>query len=783
MIRRAPTFRPLAMRGRRTVVAILILFAVLSAASVVLSTRATGRSKNRAAVVQVAARQRTLSERYVMDVLLKRVGFKADPGYTAGLLKQSARVLLDGGEAPAVNGDDDATALPAETDSLARRQLIQEQRLVKDLIASGNAVLDGRPLTSVHLTAGQDITATDPVTRLRVVAALTENVSLNAARAIALRTDQNIADLMRLQITLGVAGLLVALLLGWGLVAATRRQTAVFRSLVTSSTDLVLVFGRGGCGYASASIAELVGRDEADLLGEGFTEFVHPDDRAALESVRATGGPREVVFRMCNQFGEWRELQAHVTDLREDRRVRGVVLNSRDITERTRLVEELSHQAFHDELTGLANRALFRDRLDHALARSERSRDPIVVLLLDLDWFKQVNDSLGHDAGDQLLQELAHRFERTMRPSDTLARLGGDEFAILLEGSSEEEAAAIAARLLDLLRSEPVQLGDRELVAGASIGIAVHPGGAGDSEELVRCADIAMYAAKDGGRGRVEVFQPEMMRDTSEILGLEHDLRHGLQHGELTVHYQPSYDIATNQIVGVEALVRWLSPTRGMVPPGRFIPVAEAAGLIHELGEFVLREATSQTVRWSRHGLLPADFITWVNLSAVQLSDSRIAGTVRRTLASVGLEPQRLGLEVTETAIVVEGAHADRARGVLQELHDIGVGIALDDFGTGFSSLEHLRRFPIDIIKIDLSFIQGIEHDPKDAAIAANLVSLAHALGLVAIAEGIETDGQLAQLRELGCDLGQGYLLARPAPADTVEALLRTQRALAASPV
>ena len=246
---------------------------------------------------------------------------------------------------------------------------------------------------------------------------------------------------------------------------------------------------------------------------------------------------------MSNPFGEWRQLQAHVTDLRDDRRVRGVVLNSRDITERIRLEEELSHQAFHDELTGLANRALFRDRLDHALARSERSRDPIVVLLLDLDWFKQVNDSLGHDAGDQLLREIAHRFERTMRPSDTMARLGGDEFAILLEGSSEQEAAAIAGRLLDLLRSEPVQLGDRELVVGASIGIAVHPGGAGDSEELVRQADIAMYAAKDGGRGRCEVFRPEMLRDTSELLGLEHDLRHGLQHGELTVHYQPSYDI------------------------------------------------------------------------------------------------------------------------------------------------------------------------------------------------------------------------------------------------
>jgi diguanylate cyclase (GGDEF)-like protein/PAS domain S-box-containing protein len=782
VIGRSRSFRPLASRGRRTIAAILILFAVLSAASVYLSTRATGRSKNRAAVIQVAARQRMLAERYVMDVLLQRVGFAADPAHTARLMKDSAHALLNGGRAPAVNGDDDEMTLPAETDPLARLQLQRAQRLLADLTATGNAVLVGQPLTAVPLTGGERVEATDPVTRLRVVAALTENVSLNAARTIAARTDQNIEDLVRLQITLGVAGVLVALLLGWALVAATRRQIAHFRSLVTASTDLVLVFGRGGCDYASASVTTLVGRDEADLLGQGFATFVHPDDRAALETVRVTGAPRELMFRMANQFGNWRQLEAAVTDLRHDRRVRGVVLNARDVTERIRLEEELTHQALHDELTGLANRALFRDRLDHALARSKVNRDPVVVLILDIDWFKQVNDTLGHDAGDLLLKELALRFDRTMRSSDTTARLGGDEFAILLEGSSEQEATAIAARLLDRLRTEAVQIGGREVVVAASIGIAVHPGGSGNREDLLRHADVAMYAAKDGGRGRLEVFRPEMLRDTTELLGLEHDLRHALGHGEITVHYQPSFEIATNRIVGVEALVRWHSPTRGLVPPDHFIPVAEAAGMIHELGEYVLREAASQTVRWSDDDLLPEDFITWVNLSAIQLSDLRIAETVRRTLHDAGLEPARLGLEVTETAIVVEGAHAERARVVLDELHDQGVGIALDDFGTGFSSLEHLRRFPIDIIKIDVSFIRGIEHDPKDAAIAANLVSLAHALGLVAIAEGIETEGQLAQLRELGCDLGQGFLLARPAPPTAIEALLRAQRSLAATP-
>jgi EAL domain-containing protein (putative c-di-GMP-specific phosphodiesterase class I) len=272
------------------------------------------------------------------------------------------------------------------------------------------------------------------------------------------------------------------------------------------------------------------------------------------------------------------------------------------------------------------------------------------------------------------------------------------------------------------------------------------------------------------------MFRADMVRDASDLLGMEHDLRRGLKHGEVTVHYQPSYDIASHMIVGVEALVRWRSPTRGSIPPDRFVPVAEAAGLIHELGEFVLREAARQTARWIADDLVGPDFVTWVNLSAVQLSDRRITETVDRILQSAGLETRSLGFEVTETAIVVEGSPAEQARAVLQDLHDRGLAIALDDFGTGFSSLEHLRRFPIDVIKIDRSFIQGIEHDPKDVAIAANLVSLAHALRLDVVAEGIETEGQLAQLAELGCDLGQGYLLARPAPASAVSALLAAQR-------
>jgi diguanylate cyclase (GGDEF)-like protein/PAS domain S-box-containing protein len=779
-MRRSPSFHPLAARGRRTIVAILVLFALLSGLSIYLSTRATSRSRNRAAVVQVAARQRTLAERYVNEVLLTKAGVAADPGYTASVLRRSADVLLDGGIAPAVNGDDDEIRLPAVGDAAAREQLMQEQRLVADLVATGDALIAGRPMDTVQLTAGEQIETTDPIMRLRIVAALTENVSLNAARTIAERTDGKVADLMALQVTLGLASLLVALLLGWGLVAATRRQTAHFRTLVTASTDLVLVFGKGGCRYVSASVAALVGASERDLLGQGFTEFIHDDDRPLLDNVLATGSPPELVFRMVNRSGEWRHIDAHVTDLRHDRRVRGIVLNSRDVTERVQLEDELSHRAFHDELTGLANRALFRDRLDHALKRSERTSQPVVVFLLDLDYFKQVNDSLGHDAGDQLLRELSTRLDRTLRPGDTVARLGGDEFAVLLEQSSEQEAMEIAHRILERLRSDPIDCGGQEVLIRASIGVVVHPGGPGSSEELIRRADVAMYAAKSSGRGRAEVFQPEMMRDAQEMLGLEADLRHGLRRGEVTVHFQPSVDMEHERIVGVEALVRWTSPTRGVVPPDRFVPLAESAGLIHELGEFVLRESVAQTARWVADDVLPPDFVTWVNLSAVQLADDRVAELVPGVLADAGLDPHRLGLEVTETAIV-EAASTPQARARLRDLHDRGIGIALDDFGTGFSSLEHLRRFPIDVIKIDRSFIEGVEHDPKDSAIAANLVSLAHALGLDVVAEGIETPGQLELLRELGCDLAQGYLLGRPAPADVVTGLLVAQRSLTAT--
>jgi diguanylate cyclase (GGDEF)-like protein/PAS domain S-box-containing protein len=538
MWRTKTSFRPFATRGRGATFAVIATFALFSAVSVGLSIRETSRSHHRATVVEIAGRQRTLAERYVREVMLVRSGAKADPATTAQLLRRSADSLIDGGEAPGVNGDDDETDLPAAT-GLARRQLIQERRLARDLTATGSAWLAGRPVEQVPLTAKEKITSTHPVRRLEVLAALTSNVSLNAARTIAASADSGISQLILMQVVLGVTGLLAALLLVVALTAAARRQTAHFRSLVTASTDLVLVFGQGGCRYASQSVARMVGRPEHELLEDGFAATVHMEDRALVAAICARGEPNAVVFRMRNRLGEWRHVEAHVTDMRSEQHVRGVVLNGRDISERVVLEEELTRQAFHDGLTGLANRALFRDRLDQALARGQRSREPLALLLVDLDGFKQINDNFGHDVGDQLLVQVAARFGNATRPSDTVARFGGDEFAVLVEGGAESYATALAERLLERL-SLPATVADRTLAFGASIGIVIHPGdGTAGREELIRRADIAMYAAKKAGRGRYEVYRGDMAREFGETLGLEYELRLGLQRNEFASTTSP----------------------------------------------------------------------------------------------------------------------------------------------------------------------------------------------------------------------------------------------------
>lgn len=774
------TFQPFKSRGRRVLLAILCTFVLSSTLSVGLSIWSTSRSQHKAAVVEVAGRQRTLAERYVLQILLVKGRRRADPFVLARDLKASAAALLDGGTAPAVFGDDDAVSLEPQNNPVARAQLVQEKKLVNDLTATGAAILAHRPVSGVRLTAGEHPEISDPIERLRIIAALTSNMALNATRTIASATDQNIADLIVLQIGLGVGGFLLSLLLAWALIATTRRQTAHFRSVIDASTDLVIAFGPKGCRYVSPSVTRMTGRGERELLEDGVFEIVHEDDRGAVRAAAELGDPPELVFRVLDTSGAWRELEARVSDLRGDRQVRGVVFNTRDVTERVRLEEQLTRQAFHDGLTDLPNRALFRDRLDHALARGGRSAEPLAVMLVDLDGFKQVNDSLGHDAGDQLLTEVARRFTTSLRTSDTVARFGGDEFAVLLEGADERQAVSTAERLLEHLAT-PIMISGRELVLTASIGVVLHTGGREGGEDLIRDADIAMYAAKEGGRARYAVFHDDMARELGELLGIEHELRLGLERGEFSLHYQPMVDLESSRVIGVETLLRWESPARGGVPPTRFIPVAESTGLIVELGEFVLREGCRQAALWLADESIEHDFVTWINVSPRQLAPGGFSVRVRHALAETGVPPQCLGLEITESAIVEPGPAGDRARRELEELHALGVRIAIDDFGTGFSSLGQLRHIPIDMIKVDRSFVQGAELDAKDATITSNLISLAHALNVVAVAEGIESTGQLESLRQFGCDSAQGFLFARPAPAAEIYKVLLSPADEAAS--
>jgi diguanylate cyclase (GGDEF)-like protein/PAS domain S-box-containing protein len=674
VIRRSHTFRPFAPRARPTVIAIVVIFAAVSAASAGLSIWSTSRSTNRAAIVEVAARQRTLAERYVAELLLVRAGNVADPDHTGSLLKQSARALLNGGTAPAVEGDDDETTIPGEGNLVVRAQLMQEERLVDDLVASGRAFLAGQSLDSVRLTAHERPSSKlTSLQRVRVLAALTSNVSLDAARSIAARADKNVSDTIYLQILLGGGGILVSFLLAWGLVAATRRQTAHFRSLVTSSTDLVLILSDDGCRYVSGSVTKMLGVPASEVLERGFLRFVHEDDIDALRDAQREGTVQKHVFRMQNAAGEWRSLEAHLTDLRGDRHVAGVVVNARDITERVRLEHELTMQAQRDnfgsqliealemadeeqatydvvtramrevseqtpmelllsdssrahleqvavngeagapgcpvespfscvavrrgnpvvfessealnacpklrdrpggpcsavcvpisfmgrslgvlhaagtdgrplgaeqvtQLTTLATQAgarigtvrafertqlqastdgltglINRRTLETKLRALTRQRTPFAVVLADLDRFKKLNDTFGHEAGDRSLRVFAQAMRRVLRETDLVARWGGEEFVIAMPETDAANAALVCERIRDLL-ARSHHGGHPPFTASFGVSDSTM----GDSlERLIQLADAALYASKNAGRDQVTVSDGEAaLADESEV--------------------------------------------------------------------------------------------------------------------------------------------------------------------------------------------------------------------------------------------------------------------------
>jgi diguanylate cyclase (GGDEF)-like protein/PAS domain S-box-containing protein len=545
-----------------------------------------------------------------------------------------------------------------------------------------------------------------------------------------------------------------------------------FRSLVQHASDTTLVLEPSSeITYASPGVRALLGRDPQELVGTSALEFVHPDDVERV-TVQLTARLQEaavvdaVEFRMAHADGSWRYAEAILSDLRDRPSVGGFVANLRDITERKEAEDQLAHQAVHDPLTGLANRTLIMDRAEQMLARCERTQDPVAALFVDLDNFKEVNDTMGHDVGDAVLRSVADRLAGTVRASDTVGRLGGDEFVVLAEGMSIAAGPELLAERIQEVLSEPFVVGERSapLMVTASIGIA--SGLRQSAADLLRDADIALYRAKGTGKHRWALFAPEMQSDVLDRLGLKMDLQTALANDEFRLLYQPLFDLDTMHVYGVEALLRWEHPTRGLVGPNEFIPILEESALIVDVGDWVLRQACSQAGEWHRRGYALS---VSVNVSMRQLETTVLVGQVRDALRSSGLPPGALLLEITETALMRD---ADSTIARLSELKALGVSIAIDDFGTGYSSLGYLRQFPVDALKIDRSFIAGMAESPESPVLIHAMVALAHALGLGTVAEGIEERSQLELLRRQGCQRGQGYLVSRPVAPEAVIALL-----------
>ncbi len=567
----------------------------------------------------------------------------------------------------------------------------------------------------------------------------------------------------------------------------TRRVAARYQALIQHSSDLITVMDRAGrIAYQSPSIGKLLGYEQDEIVGTSVFALVSPADEPMLRQLlhAAADGRTEVLeCKLVHRDGTARDVEVQLTDLCHDEDVGGIVLNARDVSERRAVEEQLAHQAFHDPVTDLANRALFAERVRHAIARQRRDAMGLAVLFIDLDDFKVVNDSLGHDAGDRVLVEVAHRLSDAIRASDTAARLGGDEFAILLEGVRDaQEAADSAERLLESL-TEPIQLPEKELSQRCSMGIAVIEEGVvnadANADTLIRDADAAMYIAKSDGMGSYRLFEPAMHQGVLARLELRSDLQRALHDGEFELYYQPLMQLTSGALKGFEALLRWRQPNGELVPPDEFIGFAEETGLIVPIGRWALREGCRQAVVLNALREDERPLYMSVNLSVKQLQHADIVTDVREALETTGLDPALLMLEITETMMMIDTDNAIRR---LEALKAIGVRLAMDDFGTGYSSLSYLHRFPVDVLKMDRSFLT--EHpDGLISDLAGAVVAIGEKMQLDVIAEGIEHAEQWTSLRDLGCQLGQGFHFARPMEPAAAEDFVRAQSGVSSAPV
>ena len=558
---------------------------------------------------------------------------------------------------------------------------------------------------------------------------------------------------------------------------ALRDSEERYRTLFEESRDAVYMSSiDGGMLRANQAMLEMFGIEPGELSSLRLADLYYdPSDRQRFrDEIFRTGYVRDYELRLKRRDGTPVHCLISATLRRaptgEVTGFQGII---HDITQRKRAEEQLAYGALHDALTGLPNRALFVDRLGQALERVRRGGPPFAVFFLDVDRFKVVNDSLGHAVGDELLIAAAGRMEQVVRPGDTVARFGGDEFTLLVEDvGGAVDATHMAERVLEAL-AEPFSLDRHEVFTSASVGIAVGTTGTEDPEVLLRNADAALSRAKALGKNRYEVFDRAMHAEAVERLRLETDLRRALERDELVLHYQPIVRLADGRVDGFEALLRWRHPERGWVPPGLFIPVAEEMGLIHTLGRWVFEEACSRARSWMA-AFAGRRVRMAVNLSAAQFSQADLADHVERAMASCGLPPGVVHLEITESVIL---EHAGPALAILARLREMGVGLCMDDFGTGYSSLGYLHRFPLDELKIDRSFVARMELDPRNAQLVQAIVGLARNLGVKVVAEGVETGEQLDALRAMGCDFAQGFLFSEPLPEDEAEALLRADPA------
>ncbi len=557
---------------------------------------------------------------------------------------------------------------------------------------------------------------------------------------------------------------------------ALAEAESIFQAMAEYTSDLVCLHQPDGTfTYVSPSVRRLLDLDPAVLAGSHPVDLSHANTRDALvqalsDAARRGGEPTRFRHRLRHRNGSYRWFETALTPIRDSSGdVTQLQSSGRDITQQRETEQSLIKQAFHDELTGLPNKALLLDRLDQAFAVSRRSLQPIAVLFIDLDGFKIINDTLGHQAGDTALSKVSERLSAIVRPGDTLARLGGDEFVMLCAGTDGARGATAVARRILGAFDQPFVLGGHTVNLGTSIGIATSLG-ADNATQLLDNADTAMYEAKHGGRNRFAIHDEVDQSLALERIDTEEALRRAVTNGELILHYQPELDLDSGRIVGFEALVRWQRPDGRIVPPGEFIPLAEESGIIVDLGKWVITEACRQAAAWRLFREPESEPIRiWVNLSGRQLGDPDLVGFIERAIADAGITTDEICMEITESALMGD---ANSAADQLDQLRALGISLGIDDFGTGWSQFAYLHRLPLDVLKIDQSFVAGLATDRDSATIVAAIIDLAHALGLIVIAEGVETEEQLKVLKELDCDQALGFYFSKPKKSEAFDEVL-----------